>query len=123
MAFPVSEDRIRIAEEKLGRQLPSVLRERLMADNGGEVEDDRRDGWILHPVRDDTDRKRLTRTANDIVRETESAREQADFPSGAVAIAEDGTGDALILLPGSDEIYIWSHEGEPLVQTVLTMHP
>ncbi len=64
-------------------------------------------------MRDDSDRKRLSRTANDIVRETEAAREWDEFPADVVAIAGDGSGDALVLLPGSDEIYIWSHEGEP----------
>jgi hypothetical protein len=121
MAFPVSEDKIAAAEAALGRSLPTVLRERLLADNGGEAEDHNGDGWFLHPVRDDSDRKRLSRTANDIVRETEAAREWDEFPADAVAIAGDGRGDALVLLPGSDEIYIWSHEGEPLEPTTLIL--
>jgi hypothetical protein len=37
---------------------------RLLRDNGGDLKI-AGDWWILHPVRDDTDRKRLKRTAAD----------------------------------------------------------
>lgn len=119
MAFPVTEDKIQAAEETLGRRLPDSLRERLLQNNGGEVIDDEGNDWILHPVRDDSDRKRLARTANDIIRETESAREWEDFPENAIAIANDGTGDLIVLLPDYDAFYIWSHEDEPLIETTL----
>ena len=119
MAFPVAEDKIQAAEETLGRRLPDSLRERLLQNNGGEVIDDEGNDWILHPVRDDSDRKRLARTANDIIRETESAREWEDFPENAIAIANDGTGDLIVLLPDDDAFYIWSHEDEPLIETTL----
>ncbi|MDO5374167.1 MAG: SMI1/KNR4 family protein [Corynebacterium glutamicum] len=59
MAFPVTEDKIQAAEETLGRRLPDSLRERLLQNNGGEVIDDEGNDWILHPVRDDSDRKGL----------------------------------------------------------------
>ncbi|GFK18439.1 SMI1/KNR4 family protein [Corynebacterium glutamicum] len=119
MAFPVTEDKILAAEETLGRRLPETLRERLLQNNGGEVIDNENNDWILHPVRDDSDRKRLVRTANDIIRETESAREWDNFPENAIAIANDGTGDLIILLPDDDAFYIWSHEDEPLIKTEL----
>lgn len=119
MAFPVTEDKILAAEEILGRRLPETLRERLLQNNGGEVIDNENNDWILHPVRDDSDRKRLVRTANDIIRETESAREWDNFPENAIAIANDGTGDLIILLPDDDAFYIWSHEDEPLIKTEL----
>ncbi|MGP6173628.1 SMI1/KNR4 family protein [Corynebacterium sp. A21] len=112
MSFPVTEARIRAAEKELGRQLPTVWLERFKVNNGGEVEDHLGDGWELHPIRDDSDRKRLSRTACDIVRETASARKWPDFLHEGVAIASDGTGDAFGFLPGSDEIYIWSHRAD-----------
>ena len=40
MPFPVGEDRIEEAEAQLGRTLPAALRDRLMRDNGGEIEVD-----------------------------------------------------------------------------------
>ena len=109
MAFPVSEDRIVEAEIILGRRLPEMLRSRLIRNNGGDlVTDD--DDWILHPVRDNSDRKRLSRTANDIVTETKAALRWPGFPSESVAIASNGSGDLLILRPGSDDIFFWDHD-------------
>ena len=76
---PIRSRRSRRSESaplwSLGRTLPATLRERLLADNGGEAEDEDDNG--------------------------------------------DGSGDALVLLPGDDEIYIWSHEGELLEPTTL----
>lgn len=110
MAFPVDEAAIERAEQRLGRRLPTALRERLMRDNGGEIEADG-DVWKLHPVFDDTDRKRASRTASHIIRETKSAREGwYGFPEDAVAIAEADNGDLVILLPGSDDYHLWLHE-------------
>ncbi|MDO5374168.1 MAG: hypothetical protein Q4F10_12010 [Corynebacterium glutamicum] len=41
------------------------------------------------------------------------------FPENAIAIANDGTGDLIVLLPDDDAFYIWSHEDEPLIETTL----
>jgi len=119
MPFPVDENEIKAAEQVLGRRFPMAMRNRLLRSNGGDIttEDD---DWILYPVRDATDRKRLSRSCNDVVRETHVAREWCSrFPKDAVAIAANGSGDLLVLLPGSDEIHLWYHEtGELSVQTV-----
>lgn len=109
MSFPVDEHLILVAEKQLGRRLPEALRGRLRQENGGEVETDG-DTWRLFPVWDASDRRRIARTANHIVRETEQAREWWGFPVGAIAVAENGSGDLLILQPGSDEILHWEHE-------------
>jgi hypothetical protein len=109
MAFPVDDERIRHAEEALGRKLPAELKTRLRPNNGGEVRSEDAD-WTLYPVYDATDRKRIARTANHIVREMARWRTWQGFPDGAVAIADDGCGNALIVLPGSDEIREWDHE-------------
>jgi hypothetical protein len=116
MPFATEERFIDAAEAKLGVRLPTALRARLLSANGGEVELDD-DVWRLHPVFDTSDRKRNTRTANDIVRETASAREWRGFPATAVAIAGNGSGDFLVLLPSVEDpstlderIYVWNHE-------------
>ena len=109
MAFPVSEDKIISAETALGRRLPERLRKRLEIQNGGDVATEE-DDWTLHPVRDASDRKRLSRTANDMVTETRTQRQWRGFPPTAIAIASNGCGDVLIIRPDSDDIFLWDHE-------------
>ncbi len=109
MAFPVDEDQIAAAEAQLGRSLPPAHRARLARNNGGEVVVGGRE-WALFPVLDETDRKRGARTANHILWETEQARAWPAFPAQAVAIASNGLGDLLVLLPGSDGPQLWRHE-------------
>ena len=79
-----------------------------MRDNGGEITVEGHPGvWQLHPVWDDGDRKRMGRTANHVVRETE---EHGEVPGGAVVVAANGTGDLLVLPEGSDDPAWWDHE-------------
>jgi hypothetical protein len=109
MAFPVSEYLIVTAESALGRRFPDALRLRLAASNGGDIAT-ADDDWTLHPVRDAADHKRLSRTANDIVHETALARQWPNFPIDGIAVAANGAGDLLILVPGSGELHLWDHE-------------
>lgn len=113
MPFPLEEKYLLAAEEKLGARLPESYRRALMAQNGGELalgDDD----WQLYPVLDASDRKRIARTANDIVRETGVARGWNRFPEHALAIGDNGAGDRLVLLREGDRytdaVYSWSHE-------------
>ncbi|MBM7815691.1 hypothetical protein JOE56_000385 [Brevibacterium paucivorans] len=56
---------------------------------------------------DDSDRRRLARSADHVVKETETWRSEADgFPQNAVPVAEDQEGK----LPGDDRFYVWDHE-------------
>jgi len=116
MPFPVDAKFIDEAERKLGVTFPSMFRGRVMKDNGGDIEAGD-DDWQLFPFFDNSDRKRIARTANDVVRETTKAREWPAFPPGAVAIASNGTGDLLVFLPKdgapselAPEVHRWSHE-------------
>jgi hypothetical protein len=84
--------------------------------NGGELKADG-DVWELHPFLDTSDKTRLKRTCNDITRETTVAKEVSDFPADGVAIAANGTGDRLVLLPSpsntarlQDAVFVWNHE-------------
>jgi hypothetical protein len=90
-----------------------------MRDNGGEItampirEEHPADFdpyWDLHPVWDDSDRRRAVRTVSHIVRETAEARAWPDFPDGAIPVASNGTADRLIVLSDSNEILYWNHE-------------
>ena len=109
MGFPVSDHFIVAAERALGRRFPNALKARLARSNGGEVGTPG-DDWTLNPVRDDSDPRRLSRSANDIVRETGAARQWPRFPSGGIAVASNGGGDLLVLLPESDDVFHWDHE-------------
>ena len=116
MPFPIEERFILEAEQRLGISLPLAYRKKLMRENGGQLETPP-DSWTLYPVRDSSDRKRLKRTCNDIVLETENARRWTGFPRDSVAIGANGGGDRLILRPNpadssvlSSEVAWWDHE-------------
>lgn len=109
MALPTTEACVIVEERLVGRRLPTSLRDRLVRENGGELLCDG-EFWQLHPVWDPGDRRTVQRSANHIARETDAARQWHGFPEKGVAVGEDGSGNRLVLLPGSDEIYRWDHE-------------
>ncbi len=115
MAFPIDIALVRRAEDKLGRKLPLDYIVKMCRDNGGDIAAGT-DSWLLYPIFDDSDRRRLKRTCNDIIRETAAAREWPDFPPEALAIGHNGGGDHLVLLAipdgtrYSDEVFWWDHE-------------
>jgi hypothetical protein len=115
MPFPLEHRFVQQSQEKLGRALPLGYVARMCRNNGGEVAVGT-DFFTLYPILDSSDRKRLARTCNDIVRETTSAREWPEFPSGALAIGDNGGGDKLVFLPDreasryADAVYWWDHE-------------
>ena len=116
MPFPIDIKYINETEAKLGVKFPAAFVNKMTKLNGGSVNSPT-DSWELYPFFDTSDRKRLARTSNDIVRETMYSRKSDHFPSDGVAIGSNGCGDHLILLPQSDapqflshEIYWWDHE-------------
>ena len=115
MAFPVDIQFVERTEAKLGRKLPLGYVVKMCHANGGEVRTCT-DSFRLYPIFDDSDKKHLKRTCNDVIRETASAQEWPDFPANALAIGDNGGGDKLVLLAEgeserySDAIYWWDHE-------------
>ena len=116
MPFPLNESYIAATEEKLGVCFPDSFRKKMMKANGGNVATPP-DAWELFPFLDSSDRKRLSRTCNDIVRETEVSRRWAGFPEDAIAIGSNVGGDKLIFLKDpanprnlSPAVYWWDHE-------------
>ena len=116
MPFPVELEHVRRTEVRLGVTFPQGFVARMLAENGGEVMIGEED-WLLNPFLDVSDKTRLKRTANDIVRETASARGWPRFPQSGVSIASNGMGDHLVLLedparPGHLQaaVFMWSHE-------------
>ena len=118
MPFELDERFIAAAEAKLGASLPYSYRQAMKASNGGSVRAFN-DVWQLHPILDPSDRKRLKRSCNDIVRETEFMRDFPGWPQDALAIAENGGGDRLVLLKKErhyePEVYVWLHDTDELV--------
>src|SRR4029078_445689 len=84
------------AEAALGRRLPAGHRQRLIRENGGEIEA-AGDVWTLYPVWDDTDRRTGARTAHHLIRENEVLRREWPevMPPGFIVIGDDGGGDML----------------------------
>jgi hypothetical protein len=115
MPFPLDSRFVQQAQQKLGRALPLGYVARMCRSNGGEIPA-ARDVFNLYPILDTTDRRRLARTCNDILRETAAAREWPDFPPNAVAIGDNGGGDKFVFLPDpdaprfADAVYWWDHE-------------
>ena len=109
MPFPVSEALLAQTEQALARMLPEPLRQRLKRDNGGTIVVTGEE-YRLHPILDDSHRRRIARTANHVVRETAQARQRHGFPRDAVSIARVDYGNHLVILPGSGKIHIWDHE-------------
>lgn len=71
---------------------------------------------MVFPVLDPSHSQAATSRTKDIVSETRSARSLEGFPGNAVAIASNGAGDLLVLMPtGSSnhldpQVQRWSHE-------------
>ena len=130
MALPTTESFVAAAEDQLGLALPPWLRVRLIHANGGTLEAEG-EYWELFSVPDTRDRKHVTRSATHILGETAAAREWTGFPPQAIAVASNGGGDYLILLPDEqapsrlhDRPFIWLHGvDEAPVQIDVPMPP
>lgn len=113
MPFDLADPFIRAAEQELGAKLPEAYRRSMLQENGGELETDK-DIWQQYPIADTSDRKRLFRTANHIIKETRNCSDWPRFPEGALAIAGNGAGDQMVLLKQGASfaatVYVWSHE-------------
>ncbi|MDP9877072.1 hypothetical protein J2W25_001066 [Variovorax boronicumulans] len=119
MPFDVAERYVQAAEEALGIRLPASYRLAMMRSNGGFIATES-DDWDLYPIADDSDRRRLARTLNGVVPETERARTWHGFPSTAVALGSNGGGDKLVFIMDGrclrPEVFIWRHETSELLR-------
>jgi len=123
MAFDLHEKFIVAAEKTLNCKLPSSYRWSMQENNGGTIEAD--DGfWDLFTIADNSDKKRLSRSCNNIITEMKRSSLRANFPKNVLAIASDGTGDLMILKKDPsgdcyfDNVYIWFHETGEIVELV-----
>jgi hypothetical protein len=116
--FNLEERFIAAAEQEFGASLPYSYRQAMMTNNGGEVFacDD---VWNLHPILDASDRKRVKRSCNDILRETAFMGDWPGWPENTLAIGSNGGGDRLVLLKVNRRfeptIYVWLHDSSELL--------
>lgn len=113
MAFNLPIEQLEACEKELGLSFPEHYRNALLEENGGTVETNE-DYWEIVPIKDKTDRKRLSRTCNDIIHETNSFSKFNNWHENAYVIAQNGSGDALVFFREGNrfekEIFMWSHE-------------
>jgi hypothetical protein len=113
MPFPLAAELIQIAEKSLAASLPSSYKAAMQRSNGGELTAND-DHWEQYPIEDTSDRKRLARSCNHLIKETLALSEWPKYPPGALAIAGNGAGDQLVLLKVGkvygNSVYAWSHE-------------
>ncbi|XGA72149.1 SMI1/KNR4 family protein [Chitinibacter sp. SCUT-21] len=79
MAFDLNEEFIQAAEQALGATLPASYRQAMQQHNGGCVLA-QGDSWQQHPIADTSDRKRLARSCNHILKETAFYQDCGFFP-------------------------------------------
>ncbi|WP_114789986.1 SMI1/KNR4 family protein [Niabella yanshanensis] len=116
MPFPLDVKYIVETEEELEVFFPEHFKAKMIKENGGPLAT-QYDYWHLYPFFDQSNHKRISRTCNHIGLETRLARNWRNFPADAIAIASNGSGDHLVLLPISklnkqlsDAIFTWYHE-------------
>lgn len=113
MPFPIDRSFVEDLQHSVSSRLPDCYISFMMQKNGGTIELND-DDWELHPIKDTSDRKRLSRTANHVLLEQSTYESWPRFVPETLSIATNGSGDRLVLkrhrnayLP---EIYHWDHE-------------
>lgn len=89
MPFDLSEEQLVLTEQELGATLPREYREAMKLDNGGEAST-QEDDWELYPIKDTSDRKRISRTCHHILYETNSCKGFGYFPENATPLRAMG---------------------------------
>lgn len=128
MPFPLDAKYIVETEQELGVIFPEHFKAKMIHENGGPLAT-ADDYWHLYPFFDKSDNKRISRTCNHIGLETRRAKNWRNFPADAIAIASNGSGDHLVLLPAKaqgkhlgDAIYTWYHETGETEQVAKTIN-
>lgn len=122
MPLPLQPEFIQDAEQELGLVFPPVYKQKMLKANGGTLLTYEHE-WHVYPIYDRTDHQRMSRTCNHVIYETYIARSWPGFPALAVAIAENGNGDYLVLLPSEPDmselreaVFLWQHETGRLLE-------
>ena len=109
----LSEAQLDRTETVLGARFPEPYRQAMLRWNGGELNVDG-EVWELIPIRDDSSQRRRTKTCEDVLSWTDQFRMWRTWPKGAISIATNGVGDALLFLKDRGRVhpgvYVWWHE-------------
>lgn len=93
----VSEKWVNATEAAMKLEFPRAFKQRMMEQNGGEVQIGG-EAWWLYPFRDETDRRSLRKTSDDMRHATQQLHaDEIGFPEDGVAIAHNVAGDILFL--------------------------
>ncbi len=107
------------AERQLGARFPASYAAAMKRHNGGEIATEM-DLWELYPLPGPAGSARAHQESGDVVEETLERRSWPGFPEGAVALADNGLGDQLIMLQNGaqfgPECFFWNHESAELEQ-------
>lgn len=114
MPFPIEIKYIEETEVKLEIKFPEKFKKRMMLNNGGEL-DSNEYFFELYPFFDRSNKKRISRTCNDIQKEIKRSKEWYGFPEVAIVIGTDGSGNKLVLIHDEnrilkEELFTWNHE-------------
>ena len=105
------------AERELGASLPASYKEAMNKNNGGEIPTEM-DLWELYPLPGPGAREKAHQPSGDMVQETLERRTWPGFHEGAIALADNGLGDQLVMLREGDHFgpacYFWHHESGEL---------
>lgn len=111
---PVDVKFIENTEKELSVKFPPNYRDKMKKDNGGELSSRHCEWWELFHFFDTTNRKTITKTCINIIRETKSAKKWYGLPENAIAIGTDRFGNYLFFLPKKDDpdvledvVYAW----------------
>lgn len=122
MPFPIDERFIVETENRLGVKFPESFRNKMKEINGGSIESNE-DSWELFPFLDTTDKKRISRTCNNIFSETQKEKQNSNFPQNAISIGSNSCGDILIFLKRENHdnvldnpVYWWDHENGEILK-------
>jgi hypothetical protein len=117
VSVDLSETQFEQTELLLGARFPESYRRSMLLHNGGGLDIDG-EPWELIPIRDDRSQRRALRTEEDVLGWTYAFQTWRAWPKGAISIARNGVGDALLFLREHDrigpEVYLWRHESGTL---------
>ncbi len=120
MPFPIINEFIKRTESILGFEFPIIYRSGMMKCNGGTIETED-DAYEIVPIYNEENIKTLKRTFPGVARMTLDHRQMECFPLDGVVVAQNGTGDCLILMVNGngilgDEIWHWEFHGGTLTK-------
>jgi len=114
MGFNLEKKFIIETEKQLNYVFSDSYAKKMTNNNGGELTIEN-EGWFLFPIFDNSDKKRLKRTFNDIIRETKFFHSQYEGFNEYITFAYNGSGDYLLFNKNiKKEIFIFFHESEEI---------